>query len=55
MRIARTAGQARDLLSAGGIELVVSELDLGEDSEAADGGGDGISLLVEARRAPWGA
>jgi len=57
VRIARTLVQARDLLKKGGIELVVSELDL-----ASEWGGvpdapteDGIALLVEARQSPWGA
>src|SRR5262249_4723566 len=40
------------------IELVVSEIDLasGSGSKASGSGdGDGLSLLVEARRSPWGA
>jgi response regulator RpfG family c-di-GMP phosphodiesterase len=57
VRIARTLAQARDILQKGDVEVVVSELDL-----AAEGGavgeiaaGDGLALLVDARRAPWGA
>jgi len=56
VRIARTLSQAWEVLEQGGIEVVVSELDLGKD-ELAQGasGGDGLSLLESARRAPWGA
>jgi response regulator RpfG family c-di-GMP phosphodiesterase len=57
VRIARTLAQAREILLKGGVELVVSELDLA--AEGATSGeiapGDGLSLLVEARRTPWGA
>jgi response regulator RpfG family c-di-GMP phosphodiesterase len=57
VRIARTLAQARDVLQKGGVELVISELDLA--AEGATRGemapGDGLSLLVEARRASWGA
>lgn len=57
VRIARTLAEARNILQKGGIELVVSELDLA--AEGATPGemapGDGLTLLVEARRTPWGA
>jgi response regulator RpfG family c-di-GMP phosphodiesterase len=57
VRIARTLAQARDMLQKGDVELVVSEFDLAAESatpgETAPG--DGLALLVEARRAPWGA
>jgi response regulator RpfG family c-di-GMP phosphodiesterase len=46
VRTARTAEQALRLLSAGDIDVVVSELDLPQ--------GDGLSLLAEARKQPWG-
>jgi response regulator RpfG family c-di-GMP phosphodiesterase len=57
VQIARTALQARDLLRKGGIEVVVSELDLGAawGASPADAADDGIALLVEARNHPWGA
>jgi len=57
VRIARTLAQAREILQKGDVELVVSEFDLA--AEGASPGeitpGDGLALLVEARRAPWGA
>ena len=57
VRIARTASQARELLRKGGIEVVVSELDLAASWGAApaDLADDGLALLVEARNSPWGA
>jgi response regulator RpfG family c-di-GMP phosphodiesterase len=58
VRIARTLSLARDILQKGGIELVVSEIDLAAPSAvrgATGGESDGLSLLVEARRSPWGA
>jgi response regulator RpfG family c-di-GMP phosphodiesterase len=57
VRIARTLAQAKEILQKGDVELVVSELDLATDGSASGetGSGDGLSLLVEARRAPWGA
>jgi response regulator RpfG family c-di-GMP phosphodiesterase len=58
VRIARTLVLAREILEKGGIELVVSEIDLAPPSGSKVGptGGesDGLSLLVEARRSPWG-
>jgi response regulator RpfG family c-di-GMP phosphodiesterase len=54
VRIARTLSLAREILQKGGIELVVSEIDLAPPA-AGRGESDGLSLLVEARRAPWGA
>ncbi len=56
VRIARTIVQARELLKKGGIEIVVSELDLAPDWGATvDPAADGLALLVEARNSPWGA
>ena len=55
VRIARTLSQARDLLKKGGIEIVVSELDLAAEWGASGTGEDGLALLVEARGTPWGA
>jgi len=46
VKTARTVEQAMKLLAAGDIDLVVSELELG--------GKDGLSLLSEARKNPWG-
>jgi response regulator RpfG family c-di-GMP phosphodiesterase len=46
VKIARTAENAVQLLSAGGIDVVVSELELP--------GGDGLDLLAQARREKWG-
>jgi CheY-like chemotaxis protein len=46
VKTARTADQAVKLLSAGDIDLVVSELDLPQH--------DGLTLLAEARKHPWG-
>jgi response regulator RpfG family c-di-GMP phosphodiesterase len=46
VKIARTVEQAEQLLAAGGIDVVVSELDLP--------GGDGLELLEQARREKWG-
>jgi response regulator RpfG family c-di-GMP phosphodiesterase len=45
---ARTIDQALKLLQSGEAEMVVSEVDLGP------GGGDGFSLLAEARKHEWG-
>jgi len=53
VRIARTLSQAWEQLEKGGIELVVSELDLGKE-EGSGSPGDGLALLDAARRAPWG-
>ena len=57
VRIARTLAQAREVLQKGDVELVVCELDLAAEGATAGeiAPGDGLSLLVEARRAPWGA
>jgi response regulator RpfG family c-di-GMP phosphodiesterase len=57
VRIARTLAQARDILLKGGVELVVSEIDLAAEGSTPGemAPGDGLSLLVEARRASWGA
>ncbi len=57
VRIARTVSQARGLLEKGGIEIVVSELDLATEwgatgLESAD---DGLALLGDARGNRWGA
>jgi HD-GYP domain-containing protein (c-di-GMP phosphodiesterase class II) len=54
VRIARSLAQARDLLQKGGIEIVVSELDLAGEwgAPALDGADDGIALLVDARKNP---
>ena len=46
VKIARSAEQARELLSGTKIDLVVSEIDLP--------GQDGLTLLAEARQEPWG-
>lgn len=45
---ARSIEQALKILQAGECEMVVSEVDLG------GGGGDGFSLLAEARKHEWG-
>jgi len=59
VRIARTLALAKEILQKGGIELVVSEIDLAPPSgakvAAVGGENDGLSLLVEARKSPWGA
>jgi response regulator RpfG family c-di-GMP phosphodiesterase len=56
VRIARTRDQARELLKKGGIEIVVSELDLAAEwGASAVQAEDGLALLVEARQNPWGA
>jgi response regulator RpfG family c-di-GMP phosphodiesterase len=59
VRIARTLALAKEILQKGGIELVVSEIDLappsGSKTATTGGESDGLSLLVEARQAPWGA
>jgi response regulator RpfG family c-di-GMP phosphodiesterase len=56
VRIARTLAQAHAILQKGGVELVVSELDLAAEGSTPGemAPGDGLSLLVEARRASWG-
>ncbi len=46
VRQARAADQAFVMLAAGDVELVISELDLGD--------ADGLKLLAEARKQPWG-
>lgn len=46
VRLARTAEQAFKCLASGEISLVISELDLEQ--------GDGLSLLAEVRKQPWG-
>jgi DNA-binding response OmpR family regulator len=46
VKTARSFDQAIKLLSAGDIDLVVSELDLPQH--------DGLTLLAEARKQPWG-
>ena len=46
VKTARTAEQALRVLAEGETDLVVSEIDLGS--------GDGLALLAEARRQPWG-
>lgn len=46
VKIARSAEQAVRLLEGGEVEVVISELDLG--------GQDGLALLEEARKHPWG-
>ena len=46
VRQARAAEHALKMLAAGEVELVVSELDLGQQ--------DGLKLLAEVRRNPWG-
>lgn len=59
VRIARTLALAKEILQKGGIELVVSEIDLaprsGSKVATSAGESDGLSLLVEARQSPWGA
>ena len=54
VRIARTLALAKEILQKGGIELVVSEIDLAPPSasKAASSGGesDGLALLVDARK-----
>jgi response regulator RpfG family c-di-GMP phosphodiesterase len=57
VRIARSLPQAREMLQKGGIELVVSEIDLAAEGSTPGeiAPGDGLSLLVEARRQSWGA
>ncbi|MGE5787280.1 MAG: DUF4388 domain-containing protein, partial [Myxococcales bacterium] len=46
VRLARSAEQAKKILMAGDIALAVSELDIEQ--------GDGLSLLEEVRKQPWG-
>ncbi len=46
VKIARTIDQAHKILSAGSVDVVVSEVDLPP--------GDGLNLLAEARLQPWG-
>jgi response regulator RpfG family c-di-GMP phosphodiesterase len=46
VRVARSAEQALKILGAGDVSLVVSELDLDQS--------DGLALLKEARKQPWG-
>jgi response regulator RpfG family c-di-GMP phosphodiesterase len=46
VKIARSAEQARQVLSETKVDLVVSEIDLP--------GQDGLTLLAEARQEPWG-
>ncbi len=46
VRQARAADQAFKILAGGDIELVISELELGD--------ADGLKLLAEARKQPWG-
>jgi response regulator RpfG family c-di-GMP phosphodiesterase len=46
VKTARSVEQALKILAAGEIDLVVGEVDLG--------GSDGLALLAEARRQPWG-
>lgn len=48
VRLGRTAGDALSALESGEIELVVGEIDIGDPDH------DGIALLAEARRHPWG-
>jgi DNA-binding response OmpR family regulator len=48
VRVARTTEQAKKMLATDEIELVVSEIDLGQSGE------DGLSLLASARQAEWG-
>jgi DNA-binding response OmpR family regulator len=48
VRVARSADQARKILEADEIELVVSEIELGASGE------DGLALLAAARRNDWG-
>jgi DNA-binding response OmpR family regulator len=55
VRIARTFSQAREILEKGGIELVVSELDLAHDDQVEPSGEDGLTLLQTARKLPWGS
>jgi response regulator RpfG family c-di-GMP phosphodiesterase len=46
VKTARSPDQALKLLGEGEIDLVVSEIDLA--------GGDGLALIAEARKQPWG-
>ena len=46
VKIARTIADALRVLGQGDVDLVVSEVDLPQ--------GDGLALLAEARRQPWG-
>lgn len=46
VKIARTADQAHKMLAEGNIDIVISELELPQ--------GDGLTLLAEARKQPWG-
>ncbi|HEY5957720.1 MAG TPA: DUF4388 domain-containing protein, partial [Polyangiaceae bacterium] len=46
VRVARSGEQALKILSGGDVSLVVSELDLDQS--------DGLALLAEARKQPWG-
>ena len=46
VKTARSAEQASKVLAAGDTDLVVSEIDLAS--------GDGLALLAEARKQPWG-
>jgi response regulator RpfG family c-di-GMP phosphodiesterase len=46
VKSSRTVDQAVKILEAGEMDLVISELDLDK--------GDGLKLLAEARRQPWG-
>jgi len=46
VKTARTAEQALSVLAEGETDLVISELELGQ--------GDGLVLLGQARKAPWG-
>jgi response regulator RpfG family c-di-GMP phosphodiesterase len=56
VRIARTFSEARELLERGGVELVVSELDLSADPASdPEPELDGLGFLAEARRAGWGS
>jgi response regulator RpfG family c-di-GMP phosphodiesterase len=46
VKTARSAEQAMKILAEGGTDLVLSELDLAQ--------GDGLKLLADARKQPWG-
>ena len=46
VKTARTIADATRLLSAGNVDLVVSEVDMPQ--------GDGLALLQDARKQPWG-
>jgi response regulator RpfG family c-di-GMP phosphodiesterase len=48
VKTARSAEQAIHALSAGEVDLVVGEVDLGKGSS------DGLALLAQARKEPWG-